>query len=53
MLCSGVGILDNQVAGVTGVTHIRESPLGSRTDLDHIEDILEMVINRPAAGSVQ
>ena len=38
-----VAVLDDQVAGVMREAHIGQLASGARADLDHFEDVLEMV----------
>ena len=39
----GVGILDDEIAGVAGQAEVIHLSLRSRTDIDHCEDLLNMV----------
>ena len=46
---AGIGVLDDQVAAVTGEHPILDGPLRARPDADHIGDINEMVGDRVVA----
>jgi hypothetical protein len=48
-LLGRVGVLDDEVAGVTGHHHGLECALCTATDLDHIGDLNEMVLHPLAA----
>lgn len=42
---AGIGVLDDEIAGVAGERPIFECALCAGTDIDHIEDSLEMVLD--------